>query len=486
MEARKTRAAATMSSDDDVCLLEGKGDILEGKRKEGFDLDEKIEEMKLTLARTEAHLEYLVTRRDQERAALEKMISRRERADHAAKQAASASGFAGVAGLSASTAAALRQESGAGSDAVDVWAANFDWDERVQGALEGTFGLSRFRAYQREVINATIAGKDCFVVLRTGGGKSLTYQLPAVLQGGISLVISPLLSLIKDQVDSMNLRLPGSAAALTSATERSEAAAIYRSFKRSAGSKSSSSSSSGSGSDGRLRLVYVTPERVSKSKQLMAALEAADQWGGLTRFVVDEAHCCSQWGHDFRSDYGQLFRLKKAFPRVPLLAVTATAPPALASDVTRILLLDQRSTVHFRAPSDRPNLFYEVVQRPSKDANAAEAMFNWILRHGFGPSPTPSSSTTSFTYESSTSSTQGRPSSGIIYCYSRKEADTLAVVLCQRFGLSAGAYHAGLDDDERARVHSAWLRGEVSVVCATVAFGLGIDKPDGEPSNKLL
>ena len=263
------------------------------------DLDFEIEEAESALAESESALVSLVTKRDAQRLKLDRLLQQRGREAHAIQQACEAAGVSSSTDLSRETAKGIQD---------GTWSGAFDWDARVASLLKSPFGCDTFRPFQREVINATLAGRDCFVVMRTGGGKSLTYQLPALLQGGITLIVSPLLSLISDQVRAMNLRSPGSAAALTSVTVRSEAAAIYRAFKglcdagsscRSSDSSSSSSSSINPGSTskdfGSLRLVYVTPERVSKSKQLMAALEAADKRGALTRFVVDEAHCCSQW-----------------------------------------------------------------------------------------------------------------------------------------------------------------------------------------------
>jgi len=291
-------------------------------------IEDDIRSVERTVERIETQISTLVSQRDAAQASLTLLLAKRDRFEHAARQAAAVLGT-GAGALSTSTARAL-----VGAEV--PWTGAFDWDARVAELLAGpVFRLPDFRAYQREIINATVSGRDCFVVLRTGGGKSLTYQLPAILQGGITLVVSPLLSLITDQVEAMNRRAPGSAAALTSATDRSKAAIIHRALK------GKSSAAEGGEASQNLRLVYVTPERVSKSKQLMAALEAADQRRALTRFVIDEAHCCSQWGHDFRSDYAQLHVLRKVFPRVPILALTATAPPALASDVCRILLLDQ-------------------------------------------------------------------------------------------------------------------------------------------------
>jgi len=261
------------------------------------DIDFAVEEAESQLAKSESALISLIAKRDAQRQKLDNLLQQRERETHAVQQACEAAGVSSSTDLSRETAKGIQD---------GTWSGAFDWDERVAALLKSPFGCDKFRPFQREVINATLAGRDCFVVMRTGGGKSLTYQLPALLQGGISLIVSPLLSLISDQVRAMNLRSPGSAAALTSVTGRSEAAAIYRAFKGvcdSSSSSSSSNSSSNSSNDagrtckdfGSLRLVYVTPERVSKSKQLMAAMEAADKRRALTRFVVDEAHCCSQW-----------------------------------------------------------------------------------------------------------------------------------------------------------------------------------------------
>ena len=200
---------------------------------------------------------------------------------------------------------------------------------------------------QRDVINCAIAGKHALVVMRTGGGKSLLYQLPALVLGGISLVVSPLLSLISDQVRALNKLSPGAAASLTSATSRGDASAVYAAMKGAKGHTSSSP----------LRLVYVTPERVSKSKQLMSALEKANDRKALNRFVIDECHCCSQWGHDFRPDYGKLHVFQRAFPHVPILALTATATPSLAEDVKQILMVEKDCEL-FRSDPNRPNIYY--------------------------------------------------------------------------------------------------------------------------------
>jgi ATP-dependent DNA helicase Q1 len=258
---------------------------MDGVAETELELD--IKDAETALAETESTLVALIAKRDAQRQCRDRLLQRREREAHTTRQACEAAGVSSTADLSRETADGMRN---------GTWSGAFDWDARVAALLGSPFGCSEFRPFQREVINATLAGRDCFVVMRTGGGKSLTYQLPALLQGGITLVVSPLLSLISDQVRAMNLRSPGRAAALTSTTDRSEAAAIHRAFKGSG--SSSSSNNCGTRTDDvldSLRLVYVTPERVSKSKQLMAAMEAADKRGALTRFVVDEAHCCSQW-----------------------------------------------------------------------------------------------------------------------------------------------------------------------------------------------
>ena len=422
----------------------------------GVSLEDQLHQAEADLEETEINLAALIAMKEEQLAVVERIrqqISRREYQEAQLRR--------NLKGREPSRATneALTDE------AWDDESYSFDWDGPVRMLLKETFGCENFRPCQRSVINATIAGRDVFVVMRTGGGKSLCYQLPAIFEGGISVVISPLLSLITDQVERMNKLVPGSAAALTSATGRSEAAEIYRAFKGSAEKSTSSSSSSAvtpAVDSSALNLVFVTPERIDKSKLFMSALEAADERRALRRFVVDEAHCCSQWGHDFRPDYAKLHRLKTIFPHIPLLALTATATPNLARDVIKTLLPDSSDVVHFRSSTNRPNLHYEVLLKPRNEGEAVNKLIDWMSFHGLLQS------------KSSVGATNG---SGIVYCFSRKEADTLSDTLASR-GILSGSYHAGMEESHKQAVHKAWLEGRLQVVCATLAFGLGIDKPD--------
>lgn len=316
------------------------------------------------------------------------------------------------------------------------WKAQFQWTEQIHTLLTDTFHLPGFRSVQEEVINATLSNQDVFVVMRSGGGKSLCYQLPALLDGnsGFTVVISPLISLIQDQALLFNdIAGRGSARQLSAEQSRGEAAAIYKSLLD---------------SDSTLKILLVTPEKLIKSKLLMSRLEKAYQTGRLKRFVIDEAHCCSQWGHDFRSDYAKLGIIKRQYPKVPILALTATATPRLAKDVKTILEIQQ--CVSFRTSFLRSNLHYEVKEKPAKDAAAMDCLVRLVK--SFSSSDT-----------------------GIVYCLTRKETEQVAQHLHQA-NIRAACYHAHVEKKEE--IHMAWIRNKLQVVVATIAFGLGINKPD--------
>jgi ATP-dependent DNA helicase RecQ len=302
--------------------------------------------------------------------------------------------------------------------------------ERV---LKDVFGFDSFRPGQREIIDAVAAGRDCIGVMPTGAGKSLTYQVPARMLGGTTLVVSPLIALMKDQVDAAaenGLR----ATFLNSSLDPEERRRREEALKR-----------------GEYELVYAAPE----------GLEASVGWAlqgvKLTLIAVDEAHCISHWGHDFRPAYRNLAGLKTRFPGVPVLALTATATPEVTKDIVEQLALVD--PVRFRGSFFRPNLKLHGYLKVGRDGQArpgavtdTNASIAAIVRSRAGQS-------------------------GIVYCLSRKSVEATAEFLAKK-GVKSAAYHAGMSPDERTRAQDAFKNDDVEVIAATVAFGMGIDKPD--------
>jgi ATP-dependent DNA helicase RecQ len=298
-------------------------------------------------------------------------------------------------------------------------------DGALAEALERYWGYTSFRPLQREAMDAILAGRDSVVVLPTGGGKSLCFQAPALVRPGLAVVISPLISLMKDQVDTLTGNgVP--AACYNSSLAADEKAAVAAGLR-----------------EGRYRLIYVSPERLvgDGGEGFINMLSQCE----VSFVAVDEAHCISQWGHDFRPEYRQLGRLRALLPSISLHAYTATATARVRRDITSQLgLIDPIELV---GSFDRPNLVYRVLAR----ANLKRQLLDVLSRH------------------------QGQ--AGIIYCTSRREVDALAAWL-RDTGVRALPYHAGLADDERSRNQDAFLEEDADVIVATVAFGMGIDRSD--------
>lgn len=289
-------------------------------------------------------------------------------------------------------------------------------------ALRRVFGFESFRPPQDRIIETVLEGRDCFVLMPTGGGKSVCYQIPALVKAGTAIVVSPLISLMKDQVDA--LRQNGASAAyFNSALSEAEGRKVLADLMA-----------------GELDLLYVAPERLM-SPEFQRRLSQVT----LACFAIDEAHCVSQWGHDFRPEYVQLGSLRPKFPNVPFIALTATADRQTREDI--LLRLGLRDPKVFISGFDRPNIRYTVVEKQSP-IHQLEAFLS------------------------------GRSDdSGIVYCLSRKRVEEVAQKLCDR-GFAAAPYHAGLGAVERTRVQEAFQRDDVRIVVATVAFGMGIDKPN--------
>ncbi|TAJ45851.1 recombinase RecQ [Methanofollis fontis] len=294
--------------------------------------------------------------------------------------------------------------------------------DATDALLKKYWGYTSFLPHQREIIASVLEGRDTLAVLATGGGKSLCYQLPALALGGLTLVVSPLLSLMKDQVDDLTLRgVP--AAACTGSLKPEEREEIRRSLE-----------------EDTLRLLFISPE-----KCMQPAVLASLRRLPVRLIAIDEAHCISEWGHNFRPEYRHLNGLRRHLPHVPIVALTATATPDVREDICRQLGLSGPAV--FVGTFNRPEVRYRVLPK----SNPTALLLACIREH--------------------------RNESGIVYCSSREKTEEIAGVL-GRYGYRAHAYHAGLDTRTRERVQEDFLRGRVRIVCATVAFGMGVDKPD--------
>ncbi|HXA35249.1 MAG TPA: DNA helicase RecQ [Steroidobacteraceae bacterium] len=296
----------------------------------------------------------------------------------------------------------------------------------LKAALKRIFGFDQFRAGQEAVVRDALAGRDVLALMPTGGGKSLCFQLPALLQPGVTLVVSPLIALMQDQVRLLR-ESDIAASFINSSLEAGEVSRRTAALLR-----------------GDYKLLYLAPERLLLPEFLDGPLRRLHESPGINAFVIDEAHCVSEWGHDFRREYRQLSLLRRRHPQVPMLAFTATATPRVRTDIVAQLAL--RDPAMHISSFNRPNLFYQV--RPKSRQTYSELLAQ--ARRG---------------------------GAGIVYCLSRRRVDELALQL-QSDGIRVRPYHAGLEPQARREHQEAFIRDDVQVIVATIAFGMGIHKPD--------
>lgn len=298
-------------------------------------------------------------------------------------------------------------------------------DKSIKENLKNIFGFNQFRGNQEVIVDNILGGKNTFVIMSTGAGKSLCYQLPAVIKSGTAIVISPLIALMKNQVDQMNA-FGVSAYFLNSTLSKSETNKVKKEVL-----------------SGDAKLLYVAPESLTKEENI-AFLKEAD----LSFVAIDEAHCISEWGHDFRPEYRRIKSIiAQIGPDLPIIALTATATPKVQQDIQRNLQMEEADL--FKSSFNRPNLYYEV--RPKVKNETKKQVIKYIKTQ--------------------------KGNSGVIYCLSRKKVEEIAELL-QVNGVKAAPYHAGLDANVRVKNQDDFLNEEVDVIVATIAFGMGIDKPD--------
>jgi len=301
---------------------------------------------------------------------------------------------------------------------------------KISGALQSYFGYDKFRPLQQEVIQHILEKQDGLLLMPTGGGKSICYQIPTLVQEGMTVVVSPLISLMSDQVAALN-RNGVKAAALHSAMSRASEDQLRDDL-----------------SEGRVQILYTSPERFV-GERFQRFLQSQN----VHLFAIDEAHCISAWGHQFRPEYRQLSSIKKNFPGVPVLALTATADLATRRDIKVQLGIEDAET--FVSSFDRENIAISVLPGQKRFEQIVNILDNQ------------------------------KGQSGIIYCLSRKGTEQLSAKL-NKEGFNTAAYHAGLDGRDRDRVQTDFLFDKIKIVCATVAFGMGIDKSNVEKHRKLL
>src|ERR1700712_4979747 len=299
----------------------------------------------------------------------------------------------------------------------------------LNAALNEYFGFKDFKDQQKQIIESVLSGKDTFVIMPTGGGKSLCYQLPAMVSPGVAIIVSPLIALMKNQVDLVRGYSSNDEVAhfLNSTLSKKEIKEVHEDLK-----------------SGKTKMLYVAPETLTKQENLefFSDLE-------ISFFAVDEAHCISEWGHDFRPEYRRLRDMVDGInPNIPVIALTATATPKVQSDIIKNLGL--RNAEVFISSFNRPNLYYEILPKINLE-QTNKSIVRFIQLH--------------------------KDKSGIIYTLNRKTTEELAAMLMAN-GIKAVAYHAGLDSKLRAERQDLFLNEDVQVIVATIAFGMGIDKPD--------
>ncbi|PBK68510.1 ATP-dependent DNA helicase, partial [Armillaria solidipes] len=332
---------------------------------------------------------------------------------------------------------------------------SFPWSKDLKSSI---FRIQDFRHCQHSVCNASMDAKDIICVMPTGGGKSLTYQLPALLTRGCTLVVSPLVSLISDQLMYLQDAGVNAVKSIALTPDDDQEQTNQRLIVMAEGKL-------GQGEED-IRLCYVTPEKVVKSARFCSILERLVQDNKLTRIVIDEAHCIAEYGNEFRSDYKHLGILRRLFPSVPIVTLTATCTPRVLRELTSVLGLAQvcngwasdtgtRGTLYFSSSLYCDNLHYRITSKSSNKKEVIKDFTSYILEHHHGES-------------------------GIIYCLSQKDAETVAKRVFETSGgvITTGVYHANKSITEKEYLHLRWKRGEIKVVCATTAFGLGIDKGD--------
>jgi len=324
--------------------------------------------------------------------------------------------------------------------------ANATPDAKVNGpqrVLRDVFGFSAFRQGQEDVIGAALAGRDVLAVMPTSGGKSLCYQVPALMGEGLTVVVCPLVSLMKDQIDALRARLGAAEGGSHSRSVAALHSGLPAAERRRVGGRVLS---------GEVRILYVAPERL-RSLEFVLLLKRAGGGSGVSRIVVDEAHCISEWGHSFRPEYLYLRSVVEDLGRPPVMALTATADPRVRQDIVE--LLDLREPEIVRTVFDRPNLRYRVrwVAEGAAEAGTPGRLETVVEALGEGEPP------------------------AIVYAHTRRRCEEIADGLAAR-GIPAEAYHAGMSAAERDAVQGRFMNDELPVIVATVAFGMGVDKPN--------